>query len=119
MKTLILPLTYEDIDNHFISKDRDSKMMEFVSPLIETETEIATIVKGITTAGKLAFILGNPGIGKSTFLHSLTWRKHLNIRTLIDINANDYLNNGLDSLFEEINRITKNEVKKMMLVSLH
>lgn len=111
MKNLILPLTYEDIDNHFVSKERDSKMMEFVSPLVETETEIATIVKSITTAGKLAFILGNPGVGKSTFLHSLTWRSHLNIRNLIDINANDFLNDGINSLFDEINRVTKNEVK--------
>ena len=112
MKTLILPLTYEDIDNHFISKERDSKMMEFVSPLVETETEIATIVKSISTAGKLAFILGNPGVGKSTFLHSLTWRTHLNVRKIIDIDANDFLTNGLDSLFEEINRVTKKEVSK-------
>ncbi|MCY0968829.1 P-loop NTPase family protein [Chryseobacterium wangxinyae] len=112
MKTLILPLTYEDIDNHFKSAERDVKMMEFVSPLIENEEEIAIIVKNINTAGKLAFILGKPGIGKSTFLHSISWRSHLKIRKIIDINVNDFLTDGLDSLFDEINKICNDEVSK-------
>lgn len=113
MKHLILPLTYEDIDNHFKGVERDSKMMEFVSPLTGTEEELAVISKGITTSGKLAFVIGNPGIGKSTFLHSLNWRAHLKIRKIIDINANDFLEDDLNDLFAEINRISTQENDKI------
>jgi len=112
MKTLILPLTYEDIDNHFKAYERDAKMMEFVSPLTKTEEEIAIISKNINTSGKLAFVLGNPGIGKSTFLHTLNWRSHLQIRKIVDVNSNNFLNDGLNSLFTELNRICENESDK-------
>lgn len=112
MKQLILPLTYEDINNQFKSSERDAKMMEFVSPLTTTEEELVIISKSITTAGKLAFVLGNPGIGKSTFLHTLTWRTHLQIRTIHDIDANEFIQDDLDLLFTEISRIGKIESAK-------
>ncbi|MDD2829766.1 MAG: hypothetical protein PHW18_09360 [Sulfuricurvum sp.] len=111
MNQLVLPLTFEDINNRFNAVDVDSKMMEFVSPVIETEKEISIIASNIDKSGKLTFILGHPGIGKSTFLHSLKWRKHIPIREVIDVNANDYLDNGnLNSLYEKINFICKNEI---------
>jgi len=87
--------------------------MEFVSPLLETEEEISLLASGINQSGKLSFILGNPGIGKSTFLHTLNWRTHIPIRKIIDIDANDYLlDDTLNGLFDELSRKCKSEIQK-------
>lgn len=113
MKQLILPLTYEDINNHFQTSDRDSRMMEFVSPLSESESELSLIASNITTAGKLAFILGDPGVGKSTFLHTLNWRGHIPIRKVIDLDANDFIEGeSLDGIYTELNRICSKETER-------
>lgn len=113
MKKLILPLTYEDINSHFENSDLDSKMMEFVSPLIDSEEELSVIVSGINNAGKLAFILGNPGVGKSTFLHTLNWRQHIPIRKIIDIDATTFTLEGeLNFLYAEVQRIALEEKPK-------
>lgn len=114
MKDLILPLTYEEINNQFASSDVDVKMMEFVAPLIDTEEEISLIAKSIRQSGKLSFILGSPGVGKSTFLHTLHWRSHIPIRKVIDIDANDFLiDESLNNLFDEISRICEIEKEKI------
>lgn len=98
---------------HFNSTEVDARMMEFVSPLIETEEEISQIASNITNSGKLTFILGNPGIGKSTFLHSLNWRKHIPIRMVIDIDSNEYLEGeNLNSLFDKLSLVCKEESQK-------
>ncbi|MBK8556010.1 MAG: ATP-binding protein [Lewinellaceae bacterium] len=106
-------MTYEDINNHFQSDERDARMMEFVSPLSESETMLSVIASNITTAGKLTFILGHPGVGKSTFLHTLNWRSHIPIRKVIDLDANSF-NDGesLDGLYNEIHRICGNETDR-------
>ncbi|MFN3795188.1 MAG: hypothetical protein ACK4RX_11050 [Chitinophagaceae bacterium] len=113
MKRLVLPLTYEDIRNSFNVEERDGKMMEFVSPLTTNEEELALIASNITTSGKLAFVLGHPGVGKSTFLHTLNWRKHLPIRIVLDIDANNFIDgSSLDGLFDEISRNCSENIKK-------
>lgn len=114
MKELILPLTYEEVHSQFKTSDVDVKMMEFVAPLIETEEEISLIAKSIKQSGKLSFILGAPGIGKSTFLHTLNWRSHIPIRKVIDIDSNDFLlDESLNGLFDEISSICVKEKEKL------
>ncbi|PZU99036.1 MAG: hypothetical protein DCF32_19100 [Leptolyngbya sp.] len=110
MKQLVLPLTFEEVNQQFESSEVDARMVEFVSPLIDTESEVSKIAASISNSGKLSFILGHPGVGKSTFLHSLNWRKHIPIRKVIDINANEFLEgDNLNSLFNEISAICKRE----------
>lgn len=110
MKKLILPLTFEEVNQQFESSEVDARMVEFVSPLIDAESEVSKIAASISNSGKLSFILGHPGVGKSTFLHSLNWRKHIPIRKVIDVDVNEFLEGeNLNSLFNEISSVCKRE----------
>lgn len=77
--------------------------MEFIEPLPDVEAEINEITSSLGNSGKVVFILGKPGTGKSTFIQSLGWRPHVKARTLVQINANDYISEGnLSALFSTI-----------------
>ena len=79
MADLILDTSFEELRSRFSSEQVDMKLMEFVQPLPETEGEINEVAASLTNSGKLIFILGRPGTGKSTFIQSLSWRPHLTI----------------------------------------
>lgn len=105
MSDLILPTSFEEVRLTFDSSKADQKLMEFIEPLNEVEVEINEIAAGVTRAGKVVFILGRPGTGKSTFLQSLSWRPHIKIRSLIEINATEVCSDGnIRGLFSEISR---------------
>lgn len=108
MSDLILPTSFEEVRALFENSKADQKLMEFIEPLYTVETEINEIAASISTAGKVVFILGKPGTGKSTFLQSLSWRPHIKIRNLMEVNATEVCTSGdIRELYLEISKIAK------------
>lgn len=108
MNNLILPTSFEEIRSMFDSSKADQKLMEFIEPLIDIEADICEIAADISHAGKVVFLLGNPGTGKSTFLQSLSWRPHINVRSLVEIDANEFNSTGnMRALYDEITNVSK------------
>ncbi|WP_437691528.1 AAA family ATPase [Sorangium sp. So ce176] len=90
MKTLVLPSTYEDIKSYLASTGAvyAAKLMEFVRPIEDTErdlTQMTTQLRG--TSGRAVLLYGPPGTGKSTFIESLTWRTHVGVSDLQQIDC--------------------------------
>lgn len=106
------PLAFEDILNNF--EDVDSKLMEFLDPMIGIEKEINLISLETINSGKVVFILGRPGTGKSTFIHSLSWRLRTTIRLLRSIDATSMT---LDELFNYLNELSKEAIENKVLGS--
>lgn len=84
-RLLILPDTYEDLRREV--GDEITKMTQFVVPVEESEKQLAIITQSIRYSGKMVFLLGKSGIGKSTFIRSLTWRKFVPIPEITEIDA--------------------------------
>lgn len=113
MAELILPTSFEEMRSTFEASKADQKLMEFIEPLAEVETEINEIASGMANAGKVVFILGSPGTGKSTFIQSLSWRPYIKIRSLQEINANECILNGsMRELYNEINKASTEATQK-------
>jgi len=114
MAELILPTSFEEMRNAFEASKADQKLMEFIEPLDEVETEINEIASELGKAGKVVFLLGNPGTGKSTFIQSLSWRPHIKIRCLKEINANEYNTTGsMRELYNAISLTTQEASRKI------
>lgn len=108
MTDLILPTSFEEIRTFFEGSKADQKLMEFIEPLVDVEGEISEIAADIGSAGKVVFLLGAPGTGKSTFLESLGWRPHIKVRCLTEIDANEFNSTGnMRALYDEIVKIGK------------
>jgi hypothetical protein len=91
MVDLKLPSTYEDAETALGGpKHVNAKLMQFVQPVEATEHELAEIVGFMQNSGKLVFLLGRPGVGKSTFIQSLSWRTHLRLSDLQQFDASKY-----------------------------
>lgn len=105
MNELILSTTFEEVQGVLSRKGLNYKLMEFIESLPDTESTVAYIARESRHAGKLAFVLGAPGKGKSTFIHSLNWRKNVQVEAVVNIDANDYVTQGLDSIYEELKRL--------------
>lgn len=102
--TLILPDTYEDLIKE-LGEDV-SKMTQFVVPVEEAEKELAIIAQSIKSSGKIVLVLGLPGVGKSTFVKSLTWRKHLLIPRITEVDASSLgTSQLLPSLYEKLREV--------------
>ncbi|MFM6265195.1 MAG: ATP-binding protein, partial [Dolichospermum sp.] len=82
---LKLPQTYEEIVK-FIDKDL-AKISELIIPVTQFEKEVNQVVNDIEYSGYLLFLYGLPGVGKSTFVSSLEWRKHIPIKTIFSIDT--------------------------------
>lgn len=103
MAELKLYSTFEDIQSEFVGSTVNEKLMEFVEPLSEYESEINEIASSLSSSGKMLFILGRPGTGKSTFIQSLGWRPHIKIRSMQQIDANQFIQDGaMDGLYDHI-----------------
>lgn len=77
--------------------------MEFVLPLPDLESDVNLIANSLSNSGKLLFIHGRPGTGKSTFIESLSWRPHIKISGLEHLNATEFtLTEGLLGLYKKI-----------------
>lgn len=102
MNELILETSFEELHGRFES-DVASKLIEFVEPLPDIEAQINEVASGLNNSGKLIFLLGRPGIGKSTFIQSLGWRPHLRIASLLQVNATSFTSDqSLTKLFQEL-----------------
>lgn len=103
-KQLLLPSSYEDIVSEIGHGKQTRQMMEFIVPVTDTEEKIVDLCSRIRNAGKLSFIVGRPGIGKSTFLESLKWRPHIKISNQAEFNAQDFIGSSkLDHLIRLLN----------------
>ncbi len=102
MSELILFSALEEMSNFIDDGKVNAKLMEFIEPIQKVEEDINIVTSSMKTSGKIMFIHGRPGVGKSTFLRSLSWRPHIFIRSIIEIDANNHLVDGLTSLFNTI-----------------
>lgn len=84
---LWLPETYEDIINK-IGKD-NARLSELILPLPKFEKMIVQVLADIGSAGYLLFLYGLSGVGKSTFISSLEWSKHIPIKQIVQIDASE------------------------------
>lgn len=103
---LVLPESYEDLIQEV--QDEIAKLTQFVVPVEEAEQEIAVLAQSIRNSGKIVYLLGVSGIGKSTFIRSLTWRKFLPIPHIKEFNANELGNSNvlLSNLYTAIYEYT-------------
>lgn len=87
---------------------------QFVVPVEEAEKSLALIAQTIKNSGKIVLLFGLPGVGKSTFVLSLTWRKHLPISDIIEIDANDFFGGQvqpLHLLYQKLQKIIQQQIK--------
>jgi hypothetical protein len=90
---LILPTTYEQSRQALNpeSANYSARLAQFVQPVEDTETQVVEIISRMTQhTGRAVILLGDTGSGKSTFIQSLTWRKHLGFARLISIDCTDF-----------------------------
>lgn len=67
-----------------------TKLAQFVQPVEDTETEVVDLLsRMLVGTGRAVLLLGTTGSGKSTFIQSLTWRKHLGLARLVSIDCSD------------------------------
>jgi hypothetical protein len=67
-----------------------TKLAQFVQPVEDTETEVVELLSRVVPGtGRAVLLLGTTGSGKSTFIQSLTWRKHLGLARLESIDCSD------------------------------
>ncbi len=67
-----------------------TKLAQFVQPVEDTETEVVDLLSRVLAGtGRAVLLLGTTGSGKSTFIQSLTWRKHLGLARLQSIDCSD------------------------------
>lgn len=113
LEQLILPTSYEEIVNELNTRAVNEAMMDFFIPITQTEEQISELCSRIRNTGKLSFIVGRPGIGKSTFIQSLSWRKHINISVLRHFDAQQHTGlNKLDKLIEFLNSLSQEALSK-------
>lgn len=73
--SLVLPDRFEEV-KRVLGDELATKLRIVVEPVVDAERELAVITHSIQdfSSGKVVFLLGPTGIGKSTFVESLTWR---------------------------------------------
>lgn len=107
-KALNLPSTFEQSSAEInpLSADYSARLAQFVQPVEDTEKEIVDIFSRMAQrTGRAALLLGTTGLGKSTFIQSLTWRKHIGIARLISIDCSELdATNKLQALTAELQR---------------
>lgn len=104
---LILPLTYEEIVQR-LGQNR-ARMAELIVPVTEFEKQIIQVIDDIQYGGYLLFLYGVSGVGKSTFISSLTWRKHIPIKEISPINASNLSNDESGSKLDKLLKCLKQE----------
>lgn len=108
MDQLILYPSFEETMAELKGGDVNRKLMEFIEPLPDVEHEVALIANEARISGRLAFILGEPGTGKSTFIQSLSWKRHIGVQGTVSVDATQHTSGGLASLFEKIKSCVEN-----------
>lgn len=103
---LFLPKSFEDLQATF-GNSADAKLMEFMEPLTKIEQQIEYLCNSITSSGKLAFLLGPQGSGKSSFVHSLSWQPHISVGSLYEIDGAAC--SKLDALYDGITKLSPDD----------
>lgn len=92
MRKPIIPKSYEDVVQELGGRDAaTARMMEFYRPVIREEKELQVLQSLMGSSGKMVFLFGEPGTGKSSFVESLALRPHLNIHSIVHVQANMHL----------------------------
>ena len=109
MEKMILPLAYEEIVQTLGgSYNINAKLMDFVQPVEDTERDLAEVLGFMEHSGRLAFLFGRPGVGKSTFIQSLTWRTRLLISHLEQFDASVYpVSEALDYALSKVRSLAE------------
>ena len=104
---LFLPFTYEEILKK-IGKDK-SRLVDLIVPVTQFEKQIIQVVLDFENAGYLLFLYGVSGVGKSTFISSLKFQKHIPIQSIVSIDASelDYENKSDIKLKQLLKQIKK------------
>jgi hypothetical protein len=110
LQPLQLPLTYEELVT--VVGNNTARMIDLIVPLTKFEEQIVQILADMRNNGYLLFVHGVSGVGKSTFISSLAWRKHIPIKNIVSINAGRTPSgrssaNKMRGLFEEIRRLVE------------
>ncbi len=86
---LFIPITYEQIV-HRLGEDI-APYTNFIEPLATYESQLLEVLHEITQdgIGRVLFVFGTSGAGKSSFIGSLRWR-NLPIRRIEELNAYEY-----------------------------
>lgn len=88
-----------------------ARLMEFYKPVSWEESELQIIQSLMGSSGKLAFLFGRPGTGKSSFVESLALRPHLGIHSIVHIQADLHAGaeglNQILALLSEVGRDAK------------
>ncbi len=112
-RELILPSSYEDIVNELNSHSINEAMMQFFIPVVEAEEALTELSARIRNSGKLSLVVGRPGVGKSTFFQSLSWRTHVKISGLKHFDAQEFIGSEkLIKLTEFLNKISKQAIER-------
>lgn len=105
---LTLPTMYEDIRSELEASGESyvAKLMQFVQPVESAEADLAEIATQMGQgSGRVVFLLGEPGSGKSTFIESLAWRRHLPFTELEEVDCGSVTGNTLNYLLKRINHV--------------
>ena len=109
---LILPESFEEARATLnpSSPTYDKRLAQFVQPIEDTERQIIDIVSRMPDkAGRAVILLGSTGAGKSTFIQSLTWRRHLGFARLESIDCSELnARSRLNDLAAELQSISSN-----------
>lgn len=109
---LTLPTTYENIKQRLDSSGESyiEKLMDFVKPVESAEGELAEVAMQMGQgSGRVVFLLGESGSGKSTFIESLTWRRHLPFSRLEEIDCETMGKDTMEKLLDRIKYISRKE----------
>ncbi len=112
---LTLAFSYEDLVNAL--EQNMKRLTDLLVPVTEFESQIVQVIQEIRQSGYLLFLYGVSGSGKSTFISSLTLRKHIPISSISHIDAaalSDPLNQRgkLKRLYFSLDQIVKAETKQ-------
>lgn len=112
---LIIPETYEETLQQEVNQQKIAQnlalMARFITPVIEFEEKIIQVVSQIKLSGYLLFLYGISGVGKSTFISSLEWRKHIRIKEIVSIDASDLTNDPTLKLQNLLSRLKQESSK--------